>query len=208
MHWRIMLCCAVIAAGGCWVRSRAGAPSAPKPVPAQGHPGSARPVGPAASTRPAAERSAGVRALAEGDLVPLAMNLPRPVFSGTPRRFQIPASARLDPRERAKYPRGELVYACMDPPPARLLVPKGTALLSKGKAVRLSDDDPIIGEASMVADGHAGACDGNWVELPPGTQWVQVDLGAAAEVWAVAAWHDYLAPRVYRDVVIQLADDA
>ena len=37
--------------------------------------------------------------------------------------------------------------------------------------------------------------------------WVQVDLGAAKNIYGLAVWHFHSQGRVYRDVVIQVADD-
>ena len=45
------------------------------------------------------------------------------------------------------------------------------------------------------------------MELGPGVQWVQIDLGKSSEIWAVVVWHFHSEPRVYRDVVIQISDD-
>ena len=50
--------------------------------------------------------------------------------------------------------------------------------------------------------------EGSFVELGPGVQYVTIDLGATHEVFAVLFWHFHKTPRVYFDVVVQLADDA
>ena len=44
-------------------------------------------------------------------------------------------------------------------------------------------------------------------ELGPGLQWIQIDLKEKAEIFAVVMWHYHAEPRVYRDVVVQVADD-
>ena len=48
----------------------------------------------------------------------------------------------------------------------------------------------------------------SYVELGPFAQWVQIDLGAAHNIYAVVLWHFHKQPRVYYDVVVQIADDA
>jgi len=45
------------------------------------------------------------------------------------------------------------------------------------------------------------------VELAPGKQWVQLDLGKAADIYAVIVWHFHSQERAYRDVVVQVSDD-
>jgi hypothetical protein len=37
---------------------------------------------------------------------------------------------------------------------------------------------------------------------------VQVDLGAVCDIYAIALWHYHSQARVYKDVVVQVADDA
>ena len=88
-----------------------------------------------------------------------------------------------------------------------LMVPKGTELLSARKPVKLSDDNPVAGRPEMVTDGLKEGDDGNWVEMGTGLQWAQVDLEKAAEIHAIVLWHFHAEPRVYRDVVVQVADD-
>lgn len=87
------------------------------------------------------------------------------------------------------------------------LVPVGTKLLSLGKPVTSSDGRPDIGSLSLVTDGEKSALDGNWVELAPGKQWVQIDLGAPHTINAIVIWHYHGEARIYKDVVVQLADD-
>jgi len=66
----------------------------------------------------------------------------------------------------------------------------------------------VIGEIEQVTDGDKKGAEGSFVELGPDVQWVQIDLGATHEVYAVLLWHYHKAARVYLDVVVQLADDA
>lgn len=125
------------------------------------------------------------------DQVPLKLDLPKPLFVGTPRPIELP---NLEPPiANGKRP--------------ALLVPAGTVLLSKDKPVTASDTFPVIGELAFITDGDKSGVDGSYVEFGPGVQWVQIDLGAPAKLAAVAVWHFHSQARVYHDVVVQLSDD-
>jgi len=87
------------------------------------------------------------------------------------------------------------------------LAPEGTVLLSKGKPVSASDEEPIIGDIDYITDGDKEAADGSYVELAPFVQHVTVDLGKESEIYAIVLWHYHKQPRVYYDVVVQLAND-
>src|SRR3954470_5637434 len=127
---------------------------------------------------------------AADDKVPLKVELPKPLFAGTPRPIQLP---NLEPPMAGKRP--------------DLMVPAGTVLLSKGKPVTSSDTLPVIGELGFVTDGEKSGVDGTYVELGPGVQWVQIDLGAQAKIAAIVVWHFHSQARVYHDVVVQVSDD-
>jgi hypothetical protein len=86
-------------------------------------------------------------------------------------------------------------------------VPKGTVLLSAKKTVTSSDMQPVIGELDMVTDGEKAGGDGYFIELGPGRQWVQIDLGGSRPLYAILAWHYHSQARVYRDVIVQVSDD-
>lgn len=120
------------------------------------------------------------------------IKLPKPLFQGTPKNIK--PAATLE-----KY---------VDKPRAPFYAPEGVKNLALKKKVTSSDSAPIIGELSMVTDGDKEGSDGSYVELGPGTQWVQIDLGAAANIYAFVVWHYHGEGRVYHDVVIQVADDA
>lgn len=92
-----------------------------------------------------------------------------------------------------------------DPNKTPLMVPRGTANLAKGKSVTLSCKAEI-GEANQVTDGSKFTTDGEQVEVGEGPQWVQVDLGEAATIHAVALWRWYADERVYFDTIIQVCD--
>ena len=123
------------------------------------------------------------------ELVPLKVEYPKPLFTGTPR----PTGLRnLEPAGRRAVD---------------VLVPKPTVLLSRHKHVTASDTLPVIGELGLVTDGDKTGTDGTVLELGPGLQWLQIDLGETALIHAVAVWHFHAQARVYHDVVVQLSDD-
>jgi len=133
---------------------------------------------------------AAVALLRAEDKVPLKLDLPKPLFAGTPRPISLP---NLEPAQVGKRP--------------DLMVPVGTVLLSKGKAVTSSDSLPVIGELAYITDGDKSGVDGTYVELGPTPQWVQIDLGAKASIAAIVVWHFHSQARVYHDVVVQVSDD-
>jgi hypothetical protein len=59
----------------------------------------------------------------------------------------------------------------------------------------------------MVTDGDKEGDGDSFVELGMGKQWVQIDLGSSLPVFAILVWHYHGEPRVYHDIVVQLADD-
>ena len=120
----------------------------------------------------------------------LKLTLPKPMFIGTPTNLR---SANLE--VITGKPRGPF------------FVPKGTVLLSAKKPVSSSDDLPVIGELDMITDGEKSGGEGYFVELGPGPQWVQVDLGAPHALHAILVWHYHTSARVYRDVIVQVSDD-
>jgi len=132
-----------------------------------------------------------VTALWAEDKVPLKLELPKPLFVGTPRPIALP---NLEPTSIAKRP--------------DLLVPAGTVLLSKGKPVSGSDSLPVIGELEFVTDGDKSGVDGSFVECGPGVQWVQIDLGTPSRLAAIVVWHFHAQARVYHDFIVQVSDDA
>lgn len=121
----------------------------------------------------------------------LKLKLPKPLFVGTPTNLR---SANL-----------EVVTGKPRPP---FYVPKGTVLVSARKKVTSSDMQPVIGELDMITDGEKDGGDGYFVELGPGPQWVQIDLGAPHALHAILAWHFHSQARVYRDVIVLVSNDA
>ena len=153
----------------------------------------------AAATRPATSQPTTSRPAttqATSAAVPPGMaivpiKLPKPVFIGTPKN--VPRSTTAD----------KLTGKARPP----LIAPKGTTNLALKKSVTSSEKEPIIGTLSLVTDGDKEAAEGSYVELGPGLQWVQIDLGAATEIYGICLWHFHADPRIYRDVVVQVADD-
>ena len=85
--------------------------------------------------------------------------------------------------------------------------PKGTTNLALNRPVTASDTEPVIGNLKQVTDGNKEAGDGTYVELGPGPQYVQIDLGQTSTIHAVLVWHEHHQTAVYHDVVVQVADD-
>jgi hypothetical protein len=124
-------------------------------------------------------------------MIPLKLELPKPMFVGTPKTLK---SANLEPARKGK-PR----------PP--VMVPKGVESVSEDMEVTSSDSYPIIGDLELVTDGDKEGADGSYVELGPMKQWVQIDLEETREIYAIVLWHFHSQARVYKDVVVQIADD-
>jgi len=122
--------------------------------------------------------------------VELKLTLPKPMFIGTPTNIK---SANLEVSGKSRGP---------------FYVPKGTVLLSQKKTVTSSDSMPVIGDLDMITDGQKAGGDGYFVELGPGSQWVQIDLGASHPLSAILLWHYHTQARVYRDVIVQVSNDA
>ena len=122
----------------------------------------------------------------------LDIKLPKPMFVGTPKPAK---SANLETSKGSKL-RGPF-YA-----------PEGTKNVALGKRVVSSDMMPIIGELSLITDDDKEACDGSYVELGPMQQHIQIDLESECTLSAIVIWHYHSEARVYRDVVVQVADDA
>lgn len=120
----------------------------------------------------------------------LKIQLPKPMFIGTPKNIRTPNLETVTGRPRGPF-----------------MVPAGTVLLSAGKPVTASDKEPVIGEVAYVTDGKKSGEDGHYVELGPMLQWVQIDLGKSQPLQAIVCWHYHSQARVYRDVIVQVSDD-
>ena len=127
----------------------------------------------------------------KGKLVPIDIKLPKPMFVGTPQNMNVP---------NLEKPLGKL----RDP----FLAPAGTKNVALDKPVASTDEEPVIGEIDQITDGDKEAADGSYVELGPFLQHVTIDLGAPHTIYAIVVWHFHKQPRVYFDVIVQVADDA
>lgn len=130
-------------------------------------------------------------AVNEPQMEPIPLELPKPVFEGTPE-----PPSRLENLEK---PLGKA-----RPP---FMAPAGTQNIALNKPVTSSEMNPIFGTLEMIVDGDKNATEGSVVELGPFKQWVQIDLGKEAEIYAVVFWHYHKQPRVYQDVVVQISND-
>jgi hypothetical protein len=137
-----------------------------------------------ATTKPAGDAN-GVVDLNE------VLKLPAAAFKETPKDLRTP---NLEPPRKGARPKFLLPAVCKN--------------LAAGKPVTSSDKEPIIGELKCITDGSKEATEGSYVELAPGTQWVQIDLGEECKISAMVIWHYHGAARVYHDVVVQVSGDA
>jgi hypothetical protein len=126
---------------------------------------------------------------AQEQTAPIPFQLPKPGYAGTPMNLDW---TNVEPP--STKPRGAF------------LAPTDVTNVSKGKKVTSSEKEPLAGELSMVTDGDKKQADYNCVELGPGPQFVQIDLGTMHEIYAILFWH-YYQPIVYYGVVVQTADD-
>ena len=134
--------------------------------------------------------SMAASALTAQEKVPLPLELPKPLFVGTPVPFKVPNLERPTGVKRPPF-----------------LAPAGTVNLARGKPVTASDTEPVIGEIPFVTDGDKKGTEGTYVEFGPGLQWVQIDLGAPATLYAVVCWHFHAQARAYHDVIVRVSDD-
>ena len=128
---------------------------------------------------------------AEDEKVALQLELPKALFVGTPKTLK---TGNLE--EARKGPRPDF------------MIHKGATNVALKKPVTSSDVDPNLGKLSQITDGEKQGADGYYVELNSGLQWVQIDLGAIHTIDAVVVWHFHGEARVYKDVVVQVAEDA
>ena len=126
----------------------------------------------------------------ESKLVPIKLELPKPMFIGTPQNLNV---------KNLQKPLGK-------PRPA-FLAPVGTKNVALGKTIYSSEDFPVIGEIEMITDGDKNATEGSFVELGPFLQDVTIDLEENYKMFAIVFWHYHKQARVYFDVVVQTADN-
>ena len=129
---------------------------------------------------------------ATGDLVPLDLKLPAPAFKGTPKDIQL--SSYVEPLS--------------DKPRPPMMVPPGLKNIAPGKKLTCSDKNATPDVLEKITDGDKESADPSIILLRKGTQYVQMDLGSPHELFAIVIWHAHNSPKVYRDVIVQAADDA
>ena len=127
----------------------------------------------------------------KADMVPIPLELPKPMFVGTP--------TNIENVTNLEKPLGK------DRPP--FYAPAGTTNVAAGKSVSGSDEEPVYGELAMITDGDKEATDGSYVDLAPFLQNVTIDLEAEYEIYAIVVWHYHKQSRVYFDVIVQLSND-
>ena len=124
------------------------------------------------------------------DLVPLKLDLPRPMFVGTPVPVKLP---NLEAPRAGRRP--------------DFMVPKGVVNLALNKKVTSSDMEPVLGDLTLITDGEKAGDEGNYVELGKGKQWVQIDLTKAYKLYAIVVWHFHSQARAYKSVAVQVSND-
>ncbi len=127
----------------------------------------------------------------QSNLAPLPIHMPMPTLKGTP----------------DELPKGPHIEKIPERPPPPFLAPPGVKNVALHKPVTTSDRNPITGTAAQITDGDKEAFDDQVVEMRKNLQWVQVDLGQPFRIYAIALWHDHRWVQLYRDVVVQVADD-
>lgn len=123
------------------------------------------------------------------DLIELKVELPKPVSMGTPFDGFRPNLEKMNYVER---------------PP--LMAPAETQIVSQNKPVS-SSAAPLRGTLAQIVDGRKGHEENCHIELPPGLQWVQVDLELQVEIQAIYLWQYRRGVRVYFDVIGQISAD-
>jgi hypothetical protein len=92
--------------------------------------------------------------------------------------------------------------------PAPLLVAPGCVNLVAGLKPTCTDTNASAEKLAKITDGDKEAYETSIVLLRKGVQNITFDLGKSAELYAILIWHAHDASKVYRSVVVQLADDA
>lgn len=125
--------------------------------------------------------------------VPLETEIPKEILAGTPPNMLVKLFPNLEmPPDKAP----------------ELLVPEGTKNVALKKKITASDNEPILGKLEFITDGVKEGTEEAYVELAPGSQWIQIDLGKPTKIYALYLWHYFREARSYHDVIIQVADDA
>jgi len=126
--------------------------------------------------------------------VAIKFELPPPHSSGTPKEIK---SDNLEP----------------DPGPGKLrapimVEPEYTKKLTTENTKVTTSEEAVTGDNDYVVDGDKTPDATSMLQLPGGLQWVQLDLGAEHTIAAVCVWHDQGDECVYKDVIVQISNDA
>lgn len=124
------------------------------------------------------------------DLAPLPVQFPAPTLRGTP--SDLPSGPHVEPPPEKPAP--------------PFMAPPGVINVAAGKKVTASGR-AFTGSLAQLTDGKKEPEDDQVVELRRGKQWVQVDLGEPAKIHAIVIWHDHRFLQLFRDVIVQVADD-
>ena len=133
----------------------------------------------------------GIANVKAEDLAPLVLKLPAAKDAGTPKT--IPAGSTVDPSPKLQPP---------------LLIPKDAVNVAPGKRITCSNRSVTTGDLAKLADGDKEAEESSILLLHKGLQWVQFDLGAPHETYAIVVWHAFDTAKIYHSVIVQVADDA
>lgn len=123
-------------------------------------------------------------------LIPLEINLPKPMFITWPHYKNVPNLEKLSYKPRPPF-----------------MAPVGTKNVAIGKPVFSTDKKPIMGKVELITDGNKEALDSSYVEFAPFLQHVTIDLEARYNIYAIVIWHYHRQQRAYYDVIVQVADD-
>jgi hypothetical protein len=125
-------------------------------------------------------------------LAPLKLKLPAPAFIGTPKN--LPPEIDLEP-------------ATKEPAPP-LLIPDDARNIAPAARISSSDKRATAGDFAKITDGDKEATDEGVALLRKGLQYLQFDFGAPREIFAVVVWHAHDTPKIFRDVIVQVSDEA
>ena len=128
------------------------------------------------------------------DKVAIKFELPAPHSSGTPKEIK---SDNLEPDRGPGKLRAPIM---VEPEFAKKLTTEDTKVTTSEEAV--------TGDNEYVVDGDKTPDATSMLQLPGGLQWVQLDLGAEHVISAICVWHDQGDERVYKDVIMQISNDA
>lgn len=123
---------------------------------------------------------------------PLLLDLPDPAFVNRNSPLRVPDDIRLSPHPLQ--------------PREPFYVPPDVENVARDRPVRASAE-PVVGSLDMATDGDKQAIDDRLIHLPPGPQWVEVDLQEEVAIHAIVFWLNHTTDYVFRGVIVQIAND-